>query len=261
MAVLLVPATAMADVITDWSYNASVVLTDIKWGDGWEGIAGPVGSSSTLSYDTPGGKESVTGHGAYRWGNSDTINSGVSVEGSSGTISTNGSSIKGISVTHSNKTLTFGYKQLVSGTIFTAVTLTGGGETHTVGSALDFHFLETMNYGVGYDDDIFFMTQAEIMKSLGSFKIDGVDYYVALYTRLGELTGKYLEMARNALGVGDDVMLYGWTTEEGQSLTNAYDLKLTVSLTPPSVPVPGAVWLMGTGIAGLAAMRRRAGRN
>lgn len=261
MAVLLMPATAMADVITDWSYSTSGMFLNMTFGGPGtlDGIAGPTGAALTLGYDTPAGKQTISGYSAYHWG-TDTANSGVTIEGGSGTITTDGSSVSGVSVTHHNKTLNSAYKLLTGGTIFSAVTLTNGNNSHTVGNSLDFNFLETYNYGVGYDDDIFFMTNSEIMKSLGSFVLDGVEYYVAIYTRLRSLTGEYLRMAQEAIGVGNDVMLYGWTTKEGETITNAYDLSLTVSLTPPTVPVPAAVWLMGTGIAGLAALRRRANK-
>lgn len=210
-------------------------------------------------YDTEDGKKSMTGHEAYRWGDSSSKNSGLTVAGSSGSIGTDGGAVDGVTVTHHNTAISGTYKTLTQGTIFTTVALSSPetNVSYTVGSALDFYFLETPNDGKGTDNDIFFMTQAEIIKSLGSFNVDGVDYYVSIYTKLQALTGDYLKLAQQSLGVSSDTVLYGWTTLEGQTLLNGYDLKLTVSLNPPAVPVPAAVWLMGTGTAGLAAMKRR----
>lgn len=256
-AALLVPAAmAKADVIYDWTYDTKVVIMNYAWSSG---AAGQTYSGyKRVEYDTPTGTKAVYGDSGVKWGGlSGLANSGLTLEGAQGEIVTNGASVAGVTVTHVNNTIDNRYKSLTGGTIFTAVTLKHDNFSYTVSSSLDFHFMETVNEGKGYDNDIYFMTEAEIMKSLGSFEYDGTVYYVSIYTKLQALEGEYLAMAQKELGLDSSVMLYGWTTEEGANRSTTYDLQLMVSLTPPPVPVPGAVWLMGTGLAGLVAMKRR----
>lgn len=252
---LLVPASiAQAGMIENWGYSTNAIFTGMKWGTSpsTPGIASGVGGSfKTIQYD---GK-TVGGYSKYHWGDSVYSASSVDVWGTNGTLTVNGDKQAGIIVNHINKPIYT--KSLVQGTILTQINLSGddGKANFTVNSALDFHFLETPNVG-NYQDDIFFMTQAEILKSVGSFTYEGIEYNVSIHSNVKQLEGEYLKMAQKALGVGSNTVLYGWTTKENQTHTNVYELALDVTATPP-VPVPAAVWLMGTGLAGLAALKRR----
>lgn len=249
--VMLVGASlAQATIITEWSYTAEAVFLDVTTRDSKHyGVFGPVGEMTELKYNGL----TTSGYTEYRWGSADR-NSGLSLTGASGTVVTNGDSATGVKITHRNQVIPDFYTHFKSASIFTVIKLMGGGEEVTITSTLPFTFKETVNSVKDADRDIFFMTQQEVIKHLGEFSVDGQTYSVSMEGALQELTGNYLRLAQEFLGVGSDVMLYGWTTAEGFTEENLYDLKLSVN----AVPIPGAVWLMGTGLAGLAAMRRRA---
>lgn len=48
MSLMFASSLAQADVINNWNYTASAILTNMQWGSGSNGVAGPNGSSSTL---------------------------------------------------------------------------------------------------------------------------------------------------------------------------------------------------------------------
>lgn len=240
-AALLMSATvAQADSVS-WRYNVDVTLADMIFsrGDG-------------AHYASPDGS-------TYYWGGYGNFSSLKSV-GGSGVITSDGQVVRGVTLTHNNQVINGTNQLLTGGTIYTNVTITANGthDVFNVRNRLDFHFYETPNEGRGYDNDIFYMTASEIMSSVANFSYGGDTYYVYLHADLEPLTGQYLRMAQRDGGYSSSTQLYGWTTMEGQSHSNAYELSLVISKKPPVVPVPAAVWLMGTGLAGLAAMKRRA---
>lgn len=258
---MLMPAALVqAEVIYDWNYATTASLTNMQWSES---------VFPTAPLPQAIGGEVNGGYLEYRWGQFTGAeinqNSGLGVGGHSGAIKAGDSSVPGITITHFNNPIVMGISTLESGTISASVTLSaGGGVSYTVNSSLSFQFFETPNeiddeFGNGipteFSDDIFFMTEAEVMKAAGSFIHDGELYVVSLHSNLTALTGEYLRMAQEAGGYGADVMLFGWTTKEGASFSDGYELSLSVTNSP--VPVPAAVWLMGTGLAGLVAMKRR----
>lgn len=245
-AMVMSAAVAQADIVTDWTYTTTGVLKDITWTSGSDGYAGPYGSALNGGYTE------------YRWGNNATTNSGLTVGSYSGSLTTEGTAVNGLLITHHNNALSASYKTLAGGTIFATIELTGDGglASYKVTSSINFSFYETPNTG-DYQNDIFYMTASEIMKGVGDFTYNGERYYVYLHSNIQALEGEYLRMAQEHGGYSSDTILYGWTTLEGETFSNGYQLSLRISQTPPSVPVPGAVWLMGTGIAGLVAMKRR----
>lgn len=239
-AMLMSAAIAQADSVS-WTYDVSVKLTDMVFGDGTTGKPYSNADGST-----------------WYWGQGKPYSSLAAV-GGSGSITSDGQIVNGITLTHSNNVLNGNSKTLKSGTIQTTVKLIADDdvEAYTVSNKLSFGFYETPNNGKGYDNDIFYMTSAQIMSSVAEFVYNGETYYVYLHATLQALEGEYLKMAQKNGGFSSSTQLYGWTTLEGGSNGNDYELKLVVSTTPPSVPVPAAVWLMGTGVAGLMAMKRR----
>lgn len=257
-AMLMSAALAQAAVIYDWSYSATASLTDMQF-------------STPVIVTAPGpstvGGAINGGYAEYRWGQNDDVskNSGLRVEGHNSTVTANGVSSAGITITHYNKPVTMGVSTLEGGTISASITFSAGaGASYTVNTSLSFSFFETPNeledssgaaIPTEFTDDIFFMTASEVMKSVGSFVHDGERYVVSLQSSLQPLTGEYLRMAQEAGNYSSDTILYGWTTKEDKDFTNNYELSLTVTHAP--VPVPGAVWLMGTGLAGLVGLRRR----
>lgn len=255
LAMLLPVSVAQADIIQNWSYSTDAIFTKMSWSGNVflkPGVLGPAGSSKYINYNG----QSVSGYSKYNWGNSYSISSSLDVAGASGMVVANGDNVTGLTINHKN--MPIHTKSLTSGTILTSITLSGdGGKANfNISSALNFHFIETPNVG-NYQNDIFFMTQEEIMKSVGQFTYEGIEYEVSIHTNVKALESEYLNMAQTALGVSSSTILYGWTTEENQNKSNVYELSLEVSYNPPVVPVPAAVWLMGTGLAGLAALKRR----
>ena len=238
---------AKADIVNDWTYKTTGVLKDVTWSGGFPGWYGAVGHGVNGGYTE------------YQWGDNKQLTSGLVVDSYEGNITTEGSAEKGLLITHRNENVNSSYKMLTGGTIFTTIEISGdnGQAAYEVTSSIDFKFYETPNDGVGYDDDIFFMTASEIMKGVGDFTYGGQRYYVYLHSNIQALEGEYLKMAQEYGNYTSDTPLYGWTTKEGESLSNAYELSLKISRTPPVVPVPAAVWLMGTGLAGLMALKRR----
>lgn len=237
---LCAASMAQAEALT-WYYETNAMFKNMQFGNGT--------SNGMISYNPAQGPE-------FKWGDSATKHSGVKVDGNSGTIITDGEFQRGITVTHRNNSISAQYKTLVSGTIFTTVDLKLNASSpvlHSLDISMDFHFLETTNSG-NYQNDIFFMTRGEIMSSVSQFQHEGETYYVYLHGELQELTGDYLRMAQQAYGA--EVPLFGWTTLEGQTLQNAYNLSLLVSKTPPT-PIPGTVLLFGAGMGGLAMLRRK----
>lgn len=247
VAMLVCATVAQAAVVYDWSYTTVGVVKDVSWTtDRQDGDAGGVGAPINGGYTE------------YKWGGAG-ANSGLTIDSYSGAIVTEGTSQGGIRITHFNEPIYDTFKTLAGGTIFTTIELSGDGglANYKVNSSISFGFFETPNDGVGYDDDIFYMTASEIMKGVGDFTYNGERYYVYLHSSVKALEGEYLRMAQEHGGYDFGTILYGWTTKEGETYSNGYDLTLRISQTPPNVPVPAAVWLMGTGLAGLAAMKRR----
>lgn len=255
LAMLLPVSVAQADIIQNWSYSTDAIFTNMSWNEDPSLKHGVAGSDGFYKYISHNG-QSVGGYSKYNWGDSYYTSSSVNVTGASGVVVANGGNVTGLTINHKNMPITT--KSLTSGTILTSITLNGdGGKANfNISSTLNFHFIETPNTG-NYQNDIFFMTQEEIMKSIGQFTYEGIEYEVSIHTNVKALEGGYLNMAQKALGVSSGTILYGWTTEENQNKSNVFELSLNVSYNPPVVPVPAAVWLMGTGLAGLAALKRR----
>lgn len=126
-----------------------------------------------------------------------------------------------------------------------------------VKAALQAHF---------YNDWVFFTTDHWYLGDLQG--ANGVDY--ALYFELksvnsheeagytiidGEL---YNEIMNSQLGIAAGSTLYGWYLHDESLQHMAFNIGAYGPLANPyATPIPGAVWLLGTGVAGIVAMRRR----
>lgn len=109
---------------------------------------------------------------------------------------------------------------------------------------------------------------------LGHINYEGEDYYfdvVADQTKIKDpanseprelvkLEGElYAEALKNS-GLAAGTELWGmFARQEDSQIHMKFDIVIHQNgdMPPPSVPVPAAVWLMGTGVAGLVALRRR----
>lgn len=88
------------------------------------------------------------------------------------------------------------------------------------------------------------------------------------FASFGGITGTYLHATVDflATGVGDvlfDVrdsqdLIYSWYNEAAEVvLITSTPASLTVTSTAAPVPIPAAIWLVGSGFAGLVAIRRK----
>lgn len=95
---------------------------------------------------------------------------------------------------------------------------------------------------------------------------DGTDYHMYLefksengltWPGLERLSGKLYDDALASLGLAAGTELWGlYVPGDGVAREVAFDIK-GYAVDPYATPIPGAVWLMGTGVVGLLALRRR----
>lgn len=126
-----------------------------------------------------------------------------------------------------------------------------------LGVYIDFHYMETATGTLVY-------TVGNSFK-MGSIVQNGKEYFFYAVNDMSklkksELEGNLYDQALANIGGAADTELYGWFAKPGGNIHFKFDIIVTdkdLAPSPPSVPVPAAAWLMGTGLAGLAALRRR----
>lgn len=94
---------------------------------------------------------------------------------------------------------------------------------------------------------------------INGFKVQG---YYGNGTAYGDFSFTYHISAEELEGIwvqgGDNIFQIAATDTGGDTY---FDLQITVhSVSGRAVPIPAAAWLMGTGLVGIAALRRRAGQ-
>lgn len=125
----------------------------------------------------------------------------------------------------------------------------------TLGTFMDFYYMDTTG------SDWVFMVDDYVR--LGEIIYNGVSYYFDIVSDMSnnkatQLTGQAYEDAIVSSGLDYGTELWGWNIKDGGKVHWKFDIVVTTQdRKPPAVPVPGAVWLMGTGLAGLAVMRRK----
>lgn len=127
----------------------------------------------------------------------------------------------------------------------------------TLGTYIDFYYMETATGTLVY-------TVGNSFK-MGSLTQDGEEYFFYAVNDMSKLSKSTLEgdlydqALANLGGVPADAGLYGLFAKPGKTVHFKFDIIVTdrdFFPSPPAIPIPGAAWLMGTGLAGLAAMRR-----
>lgn len=256
---MLVPAAiAQAARIDNWTYGAKIAYDNMNF----QGASYPPGYSTKDSMQI-GGK---TVYGSYRWGETNPSNA-MSTARYSGQIAA-GITREMVGYSYlTNNPVPITSAQLKSGDILIALNLSSGSVKTEVSTSLHFGYSETLNLADGTRGDMFFFTDKWLADaSTRNFIVDGHEYQLKLEVEgrfLKELSGNTLNWAKSLISSSDyNQKIYGMVIPEAISYQLDYYVKINyVGPQTPTVPVPGAVWLLGTGIAGLAAVNKRRKKN
>ncbi len=257
-AVLALASSHANALVTTWDFSVTSLFTSATYNGG--GGTNPGAGVGALSWGTSTGQ----GQSSLVVGNSPATGS---VDTYTGVGVPNSSPFLGIStsLTHNNKPIT--------GTSLTAATLTNtvvldpavpnNGALSPQIIPFDIKFVETPNSGVcavsGSPtpcNDIFVLTGGLLNYQFNYDALDGDGlntYFVNIFPITGGVLGVLENTACAAAGQANGCI--GFSTPEGQSTTLAFGF--TISANPLTVPEPDALALMGLGLFGLAAMRRR----
>ena len=137
----------------------------------------------------------------------------------------------------------------------------------TLSTSLDFYYWNNAN---PTDKHASWFILTDLHYKLGTMTAaDGTDYHMylefstnelgPLIPGLKQLEGQVYEDALAAMGLAAGTTLWGvYVPGDGVAREISFDIRgYANDPYAPAVPIPGAVWLMGTGIAGLVALRRR----
>lgn len=281
-ALMMVAGTALAGMtsLPPHFYNNNAIITGVTWMDGQDGkyYADGYGKERTV--------HGVKGYNQVNWGNSSVSyfqRDGVDGSGDMDSKTTDYfKAIEGIYAYEANyvyfdirngKGLDDNYKQpgkieVYNGADFYWGTKAKGNYQGYFDTTMEFYYLSGVG-GKNGENDLIFM-QNEFFR-LGEFTADGKTFYLDIQIDISkghkyvQLEGALYDQAYAQVLAMGDTMTYGdalW----GQYLTPGDTTRIKFDILAmdrdrlpknPAVPVPAAVWLLGSGLAGLTALRRK----
>lgn len=256
---MLVPvATAQAEKIDRWTATTVVAYDNMNFVSG----SYPPGYSATYEH-TVGGKKLYS---YYRWGETNPPN--ALSGGSFGPYYLNTGQSDGRRAYSyvTNNPVPITSTALKSGDVVIGTTLKHNSmsEAYEIVTTLHFGYFETLNRPDGTKSDVFFITDKWLAEATTphTFTVGDHVYEFKLTVEgdhLEKLTGAALNTAKSQISSYDyNSVIYGMIIPEAISYSLFYNVEVIYKgPKTPVVPIPGAVWLMGTGLAGLVAVRRR----
>ena len=271
VAAAMISATAVqaGPVVTQWGYSVSSNWNTASTVFGPGANAGQINSNDLISWGGTTGDHTIIGQ------NPAIARSAIAIEGgtlgtpSTGLVNTNGTALPpggspiglGSLVAHYNNTLNATFSTLKKTRLTSTLTLNpnlptplGAFPPFSVGFGID--FIETSNVSgscftgsITTCDDIFILDLPSLSQS---FLFDGNIYTVTQFTTSGSL-GPLSNAACAAAGVAAGCI--GIVTEEGKR--NEAQFGFNITSRPQQIPEPGSIALLGLGLLGLAAVRRR----